>query len=140
MKTLLVAAVLWTLAAALTVAYAAGISAYPCATFVEGSCPEFGAQGSCPDGTPCLWGVISFWEQKRTLCSCYTEGCGPGPCNRLVQWSGTMYDMGCYGTEPQPCKIKRCWDAGSVLPAQFPSQNCDLDPCNGPCPHPVFPL
>lgn len=126
--------------ACVTTAYGAGLVLDPCDTLVEGACPGVGAQGSCPDGTPCLWSEISCRTQLRTLCSCYTSGCGDGLCNRLVQWIGTMCDMGCYGTELQPCRTKRCWVSSTVVPNQYPNKNCDLDECNGPCPEPVFPL
>lgn len=110
----------------------------PCPPGTEDRCPA--GPDTCPNGDACSWGPIGpAWDQSRTLCSCYTPGCGSGPCNHHLKWTGQMAMYGCWAYNPNTkqwytCKQKTsaCWTQVSDTPVDL-REDCDRGSCNGPC-------
>ncbi len=93
------------------------------------TCPEEGQPCNCPDGTPSTWTGKVLEIINTELCSCFTPGCGPGPCNRRVKWTGNRSEYRCDCGEASTVKI--CFE--DFLFQGATDQSCALASCSGPC-------
>lgn len=114
--------------------YAASLRPEPnvdCASLSQ--CPEAGQPCTCPDGTPATWSGKVLEEVNTELCSCYTPGCGPGPCNHKARWQGHRSEYEC----GDGCRVVVCFE--DFLYRGTVDDDCQGGQCTGPCPNPVNP-
>lgn len=107
-----------------------------CSNLAWPECPGSGSTGQCPGGGTCIWTLEFAKDINISLCSCYTPGCGSGPCNRQVTWRVKLYKWKCTPPgELNPCIEHETSYCAEWPPQQLgtPNKNCSGQPCTGPC-------